>query len=483
MTSRTERTCAVNNVRNNFFGAVPMKFDSRSVLMLLVASAVNAQQQQAPAVRPLPPAVAKSTESFSALLGVRQLPGGRVLVNDPFKRRVLLFDSTLATFTVVADSTSSTANAYGPRPGGLIPYKGDSTLFVDAASMSMLVISPEGTIARVMSVPRSQDAGMLASGTLGSPGFDARGRLVYRGGFRFNFTQPPGGGRPIPPEPPESAAIVRVDLTSRQLDTAGFIKIPKMRMQGSMDANGRMVMTSEVNPLPVVDDWAVLADGSVAFVRGRDYHIDWVNPDGTKSSSPKMPFDWQRLTDEDKVAFIDSVKAARERMRGSGGPFTVMRDSTDVRRANTPGGAPPGGGGSGSRGTPRSSPDSGRAAGAAAVERGSAVTVIRGEMPVGGPGGGVQVNFVAPSELPDYKPPFFAGAVRADTDDNLWIRTIPTKGVTGGVVHDVVNRRGEIVDRVLVPTGRNVVGFGRGGVVYVTVRDGDSIVLERVRVR
>ena len=467
-----------------------MRFANLSATVLLGAAVLEAQQQQAPAVRQLPAAQAKSTESFSALLGVRELPAGRVLVNDPFKRRVLLFDSTLATLTVVADSTSSTANAYGPRPGGLIPYRGDSTLFVDAASMSMLVISPEGKIERVMSVPRSQDAGMLASGTLGSPGFDGAGRLVYRGGFRFNFVQRPGGGRPIPPEPPESAAIVRVDLTSRQLDTAGFIKIPKMRMQGSMDANGRMTMTSEVNPLPVVDEWAVLTDGSVAFVRGRDYHIDWVNPDGTKSSSPKMPFDWQRLSDEDKVAFIDSVKAARERMRGSGGPFTMMnptRDSAEVRRAGTPGGGPPGGGRDGSRGDRRGSPDEGgRAAGAAAAERaaatGNAVTIVRGEAAGEGPRG-VQVNFVAPSELPDYKPPFFAGAVRADVDGNLWIRTIPTKGVTGGVVHDVVNRRGEIIDRVHVPTGRNVVGFGRGGVVYVTVRDGETTLLERVRIR
>jgi hypothetical protein len=59
------------------------------------------------------------------------MPGGKVLVNDILKRRVLLFDSTLSTFTVVADSTSSTANAYGNRMGGLLPYRGDSALFVD----------------------------------------------------------------------------------------------------------------------------------------------------------------------------------------------------------------------------------------------------------------------------------------------------------------------------------------------------------------
>jgi hypothetical protein len=52
-----------------------------------------------------------------------------------------------------------------------------------------------------------------------------------------------------------------------------------------------------------VDDWAVLADGSVAFVRGRDYHVDLVRADGTRASAVKIPFDWQRLTDETRLRF------------------------------------------------------------------------------------------------------------------------------------------------------------------------------------
>ena len=104
-------------------------------------------------------------------------------------------------------------------------------------------------------------------------------------------------------------------------------------------------MTSEINPLPVVDEWAVLSDGAVALVRGRDYHIDWVNPDGSRTSSPKIPFEWQRLSDEDKVAFIDSVKAARERMganapmRGDAGWWrTTSRWRAAVRRRARGGG-------------------------------------------------------------------------------------------------------------------------------------------------
>jgi hypothetical protein len=74
--------------------------------------------------------------------GIRALPDGRVFVNDNNNRRVLLFDPALKTFTVVADSTAATATAFSGRIGGLITYRGDSTIFADPSSLSMLVIDP-----------------------------------------------------------------------------------------------------------------------------------------------------------------------------------------------------------------------------------------------------------------------------------------------------------------------------------------------------
>src|SRR5205809_1009177 len=80
-------------------------------------------------------------DSLGAIVFSRHLPAG-VLVNDVQTRRLLMFDSTLTHVTVVADTTSATANAYSGRMGGLIAYRGDSSLFVDPQSMSMLVIDP-----------------------------------------------------------------------------------------------------------------------------------------------------------------------------------------------------------------------------------------------------------------------------------------------------------------------------------------------------
>jgi len=436
------------------------------VLPILLAGTVNAQQQ--PPIRQLGAISAKSTVTWNNILGLRALPGGRVLVNDVAGRKVVLLDSTLAQIGIVADTTPATATAYSGRIASIIPYRADSTLFVDPQSMSMMVIDPSGKMtSRVMALPRSEDAGMLGGALGSSAGLDAKGRLVYRAPFRFVRTGPPpsgAGGMPMMPTPPESAMIVRVDLATRQLDTVGVIKIPKVNMQMSQDDKGNMRMTMETNPLPQADDWAVLSDGTIAFVRGRDYHVDFVNADGSKTSAPKVPFEWQRLSDEDKIAFIDSVKAARARLAAS----TPVGPSPAGAPAGAPGAGSPDGGGA-SRVVVQFGPDGGGRGGPAGFN------------------GQPQVSFVSPSELPDYKPPFLPNSVRADASGNIWVRTIPTRQIPGGPVYDVINREGKLIDRVQVPAGRTIIGFGSDGAVYLATRDTSSptptMTLERAPIK
>ena len=94
-----------------------------------------------------------------------------------------------------------------------------------------------------------------------------------------------------------------------------------------------------------------------------------------------------------------------------------------------------------------------------------------------------EVSVINPRLLPDFRPPFTNGAVRADLDGNLWIRTVPTKPIQGGPVYDVVSREGKLVDRLQVPPGYQLIGFGRGRVVFLTVRDREGVHLARVRLR
>jgi hypothetical protein len=106
-------------------------------------------------------------------------------------------------------------------------------------------------------------------------------------------------------------------------------------------------------------------------------------------------------------------------------------------------------------------------------------------MVMGGPPPGGQLpppTFVSPSELPDYKPVFGPGSVRADADGQLWIRTIPTTS-TSGVIYEVIDRAGKLADRVLVPNGAVIAGFGAGGVVYLGMPDASGVHVQRARMK
>jgi hypothetical protein len=429
-----------------------------AVAAAAVAGLAGASSAQTPPpVRQIGVLERASTEHLASAATALRMPGGRVLINDVTAHRLVLLDSTLAKAIVVADTTGATGNAYGQQAGILIRYRGDTALFIDPASLSMLVVGPTGKIERVMAVPSSGDyRSRLTSDYLSTPGFDARGRLVYRYGGGEGYAV--GGVLGMSKFPgsndhffdhPDSSLIFRVDLATRSIDSVDAYKTPRVKVVPVGDPQGFLTALTETNePLPLVDDWAVLSDGTIAVVRGRDFHVDLLAANDRWTSAPKMPFDWQRLSDEQKLALIDSsYKAETEKFD---------------RRANAMSGAP-------GRTTPGSTTTGGRGSGGggAAPAGRQMVPMIMGRAEL--------------RDIPDYAPPFRSGAMHPDVDGNVWIRT--TTMVKGQPVYDIVNRRGELVDRVQLPAFRTIAGFGTG-VVYMAVQDAAGVVhVERARVR
>ncbi|HET9986122.1 MAG TPA: hypothetical protein VFQ38_21150 [Longimicrobiales bacterium] len=487
---------------------------------LAAPAAVFAQEPAAPRPAVGPPvqriatASALSTERLGSILGVRELPDGRVLVNDGGRRRLLLMDTALSVVAIVLDSLSDVANAYGTQPGALIPFRGDTTLFVDPASYAVVVLDPQARIARIRSVWRVEDVPWLMTMGGAGPGVDARGRVVYRipaQPQRPRVAPPPGV--PYIPQPPDSAFVVAVDLETRRADTLGSIRIPRNAVNVRRTVEGRFTFEPVIDPLPRTDEWAVLPDGVVAFVRGRDYRIEYLNPDGTLTSSAKLPFEWTRLTDEDKARLADSVKVAQQRMATMGYVTMMIRWVNQYGRAYPRGFTVPEG-----YVLPPGFPKDWILPPGVRFPPAYIYACAPGQQPIsfpassgpvpfavpsfqGGPtpclpapvtiGGGVvpppptmrTVSVLPASELPDYKPPIPPGSVRADQDGNLWIRTLPPRPVPGGVVFDIVDRSGVLVSRLQIPPGYTVAGFGRGKVVYLTTRDAAGIRLARVRLK
>ena len=404
----------------------------RAFLAASATSLSTVSAQSTIPVRQLGRVVSSDTTVLTSISAVRQLPGGGVIVNDATRRQLVLFDSTLSTHTVIADTSTNSPNSYGLRglSGGLVPYVGDSTIFIDTESQAFLIIDERGRFARVMAPTRARDIFYISSGLYGNAAFDRQGRLVYR-----TIRQPPGdifgqrdmSGKVQITTQPDSAPILRADFDKRTVDTIGIIKAPVQKYASVSTANS-MRAYQVVNPLPVGDEWTLMPDGAIAIVRGQDYHVDWLLPNGTLTSSPKMPFDWKRITLEEKQAMLDSVKRA---------------DAGRVAKLPPP---PP---------------------------------------PVPGQPVFPTTPFVTVdvADLPDYYPAVRAGQVRADPAGRVWILPSTSAAAKGGLLYDVVNRQGEIIERVQLPPGRTLVGFGLGGAIYMhNVKSPKSAAIERAEV-
>jgi hypothetical protein len=424
---------------------IARRFGWVASLGLATSAAFGQQPTGLPPIRDLGSCIAISDDTLVQVSGIRALSDGRVLVNDIGAHRVILFDSALRHPMVVADSTPSTQRAYGAGRGGagLLPYVGDTTLLIDATALSLIVLDPKGRMVRTIAPPRPADiVSLLTTGA-----FDGHGHLVYPlSGFSVPVLNGPGGAPPtdLPPKAParpvatgnippqDSSAILRANIAAHVIDTAGFLMqmIATLPRQERAD-DGTITNVMTFYPFLVSDDWAVVSDGSIAFVRASDYHVDWITPAGTRSSSPKIAHEWHRLSDSAKQWLVDSTRR--------------FADSLSARNAARPARA-------GAPGSPH-------------------VTKTVYSVP-------------DISEIPDYLPPFALGTVRADADDNLWIREGSAIRPAIGVpqVYDIVNRQGKLVDRIRLPLSLSLIGFGPGA-VYLTSREGAGTVIVKYRIR
>ena len=194
---------------------------------------------------------------------------------------------------------------------------------------AFVVLDKSGTVTGVMSPPRANDVTSMASPSLGATRIDPKGRLIYRSVLPMMF-KPPKPGEPfVLPTMADSAPLLRADFDTRRADTLAWVRVPRITVaSSSVEGGAGETFRPLFNPLASIDDWAMLPDGSIAILRGRDYHIDWINADGSRVSSPKMPFDWKHLSDDDKVAMIDSSKKALAKQMANGGvgPFPSCRE-------------------------------------------------------------------------------------------------------------------------------------------------------------
>lgn len=365
-------------------------------------------------------ASAKTGPVFWSVAGIRSLPNGKLLVNDVEDHQIRLFDSTLATSTVALDSTSAGGPTFGPQTP-LLAYLGDSSLFADPRAHTLHVLNANGQIARSVALP-------FMTFPIGAPAYvDAKGRLLFAGATWVSRT--------------DSASILRLDLASGRIDTVARVRQGSgldlrwfVAERGAPVGSAGAINLSARDASAIVpgrDDWAVLADGTIAIVRGHDYHVDLIRPDGTTTTAPKLPFDWDRLASENRQQLADAGRMALARHDSVGRLIArldslklsiVRRDSFSLQYARL------------------------------------ANSVL------------LRTLRISPS----------ASALIPDADGNLWILPSGMPPASQSAVYDVINSKGQLTQRVRIPAGRSIAGFGKGGVVYLLGGDrSNGFFLER----
>ena len=249
-------------------------------------------------------------------------------------------------------------------------------------------------------------------------GFGAELKADGRGSVYIRSNPLPQPGQ-MRQGPPDSAQIIRWNLASGVVDTIASLALPRMEGGGS---DGSFVMM--IQPMTPADEWDV-SEGWTGIARPSPYSVDWSGPSGERTRGGPIAFI--------PVPVGEADKAEWQR---------AMRDNRSMSISISDGGG--------------------------------VLTLDEGPANDAPPPGMPELKW------PTHKPAFLENGVIAVPGRKLWIlRTRPA----GDDVprYDVIDSTGAVVERVSLPAGSRVVGWGRES-VYVARTDADGLQwLERYR--
>ncbi len=261
---------------------------------------------------------AESSEGFTNVTSIRELPNGKVLVADINDKVVQLVDFSAGTMTRVG------REGKGPgeysMPSGLLGLPDGTTLLNDLLNRRFLVIGPDGKPGDVADLPPSQSAGPGGGITLGGNiRADARGRLFLQG---TPFSVQTGTQL-------DSVPVLRWDRSSPKLDTVAYFKLPagsaSLNRSGAGGGNVSVRFGGGQKVFAPAEAWAVTGDGRIARVMPAPYRVVWYDGAARVTAGPVQPYTPIKVGEAEK----EQVRELRKKQKpvvitfgggGGGGP-------------------------------------------------------------------------------------------------------------------------------------------------------------------
>lgn len=262
--------------------------------------------------RPLGRPVAEFPEAFTRVSTLRELQDGRVLVVDERESRLALIDFTTGTAKHVG-RTGAGPGEYA-LAGRIVALPGDSSVMHDPRNVRYLLIKPDGTPGETFRLAEPVWFSLGGRGAVPRAS-DARGYMYFEG--------PPmttGRGEGVQRLALDSAPIMRYDRRTTKLDTLAWVQLSKGNVVVTPTS-----LTVGAQAFPARDDWVTLADGSIAVVRVRDYHIDRYSATGVRTSGPALTVSPVAVNEAEKQAWRDE-RLGRAVSRTTGTIATTIRE-------------------------------------------------------------------------------------------------------------------------------------------------------------
>ena len=217
--------------------------------------------------------------------------------------------------------------------------------------------------------------------------------------------------------------VLRLDRSTGAIDTVAFIaQRETSRVQARMRSSGggwNSLGQLQLTAFQSQDSWAISEDGGIGVARLSDYRVEWIDGAGNVTFGSVVDYEPVSITLEDKEAWADRM-ASRAMMM--------------IMRAD-------GSGGRSSRTQALNRPD------------------------------------IEDVTWPEAKPPFPEGAATITPEGELWVQRHVPFGEP--VTFDAFDESGRLSKKVILPEGRQIIGFGRGTLYAVTVDEDDLQWLER----
>jgi len=387
----------------------------------LLAVATPALAQNVP-IRTLSKADAEFSEPFTQIAGVRELKDGRLIVIDPRDKTVQVVDLKAGTATKIGREGSGPGE-YG-IPMRLMALPNDTTAISDMLNNRLLLVNPNGTVGGFVDLNVPPPAGGRGDG----PG---RGMMMIGGNMptasdakgRMYYQGPPFRMTENGPQSADSVPMIRWDRAAGKRDTLAWLRLPasanQITSRGGRGNQQVMVRMGGGPPFNGADQMVVAPDGRVAITHHDPYSVDFVTETRQRTRGHPIRYDRLRISEGHKQEW-------RERQKTATG-LTITNENG--RRSATMGPA-------GQTQDPES-------------------------------WGG------------EFMPPFLGGALNFSNDGYLWVQRTGPAGQPP--TFDLIDRAGNVAQKVVLPKRSRLVGFGNGAVYIVRLDEDDLQYLQKHR--